>query len=289
MNTRSKNNIVKPINKRNLTAKLLKSPSSEPRTIHQALKSDRWRKAATTEFDAMIQNRTWDLVPPHPSQNVVTSRWLFTTKYLANGEVDRPKGRLVARGFNERDGVDYAETFSPVIKSKTIRTVLDIAVKNNWSIKQLDVNNAFLQGDLADKVYMSQPAGFIDPDKPDYVCRLNKPIYGLNQAPRAWYQALKLHLPNGGFTNSDADTSLFIRRTCTSSTYVLVYVDDILVTGNDERVITLVLPSVADRFSIKDPTNLHYFLGIEATRTAQGLHLMQRRYILDLLAEKQHD
>ena len=110
----------------------------------------------------MIQNRTWDLVPPHPSQNVVTSRWLFTTKNLANGEVDRPKGMLVARGFNERDGVDYAETFSPVIKSKTIWTVLDIAVKNNWSIKQLDVNNAFLQGDLADKVYsLNPPASLI--------------------------------------------------------------------------------------------------------------------------------
>lgn len=285
MQTRSKNNIIKPIKKLTLTASLLKSPACEPRTIQQALKDKRWCPAATTEFDAMMQNRTWDLVPPHPTQNLVSCRWIFTTKYLPNGEVDRRNGRLVARGFNQRYGIDYAETFSPVIKSTTIRMVLDIAVKKNWAVKQLDVNNAFLQGDLQEEVFMSQPPGFIDPDKPDYVCRLNKPIYGLKQAPRAWYQSLKQHLLHGGFTNSAADTSLFIRRTGTSNTYVLVYVDDILVTGNDNNVIARVLHSLADRFSIKDPTDLHYFLGIEATRTKKGLHLMQRRYILDLLAK----
>lgn len=158
-------------------------------------------------------------------------------------------------------------------------------MKKNWAVKQLDVNNAFLQGDLTEEVYMSQPPGFIDQNKPHYIYKLNKPIYGLKQAPRTWYQSLKTHLFNGGFINSAADTSLFIRRAGPILTYVLVYVDNILVTGNDQRVIAMVLQSLADRFSIKDPTDLHYFLGIEATRIPQGLHLMQRRYIQDLLAK----
>ncbi|XP_019086020.1 PREDICTED: uncharacterized protein LOC109126765 [Camelina sativa] len=131
---------------------------------------------------------------------------------------------------------------------------------------------------------MAQPQGFVDKNRPDYVCRLKKPIYGLKQAPRAWYLSLKHHLLQTGFTNSLADTSLFIRRTTTTFTYVLVYVDDILVTGNDPKLVDQVLHSFATRFSIKDPTDLSYFLGIEATRSTACLHLMQRKYIVDLLA-----
>lgn len=239
----------------------------------------------STEFDAQMANRSWNLVPPNAAQNVVGCRWVYTTKFFANGELERYKARLVAKGFHQKQGVDYSETFSPVIKSTTLRIVLDIAVQKSWHIKQLDVNNAFLQGDLTEEVYMSQPPGFVDRDHPDYVCRLLKPIYGLKQAPRAWYTSLKQYLLQIGFVNSLADTSLFIRSHNNHYTYVLVYVDDIIVTGSDFAQVREVLSSFADRFSIKDPVDLHYFLGIEATRTPQGLHLMQRKYILDLLAK----
>ncbi|CAN7110381.1 unnamed protein product [Brassica rapa subsp. narinosa] len=180
--------------------------------------------------------------------------------------------------------------FSPVIKTTTIRLVLDIAVHGNWTIKQLDVNNAFLQGELQEEVYMIQPPGFIDRDRPSHVCKLRKAIYGLKQAPRAWYLALKQHLTSTGFTNSLADASLFTRIVNGSYTYILIYVDDIIVTGNDKQVIDQVLHTFADRFSIKDPVDLHYFLGVEATRTTEGLHLCQRKYIIDLLIKtKMHD
>ncbi|KAG7579009.1 Integrase catalytic core [Arabidopsis thaliana x Arabidopsis arenosa] len=177
------------------------------------------------------------------------------------------------------------QTQSPVIKSTTIRLVLDIDVASSWPIKQLDVNNAFLQGELTEDVYMTQPQGFIDKEHPQHVCKLRKPIYGLKQAPRAWYMALKTHLLRTGFSNSLADTSPFIKHTGKSFVYVLVYVDDILVTGNDNSMIAEVLRSFSERFSIKDPTDLTYFLGIEATRTKAGLHLMQRKYIVDLLTK----
>lgn len=171
-----------------------------------------------------------------------------------------------------------------MIKTTTIRSVLDIAVNKGWQLKQLDVNNAFLQGELQEEVYMTQPPGFVDADRPQHVCRLKKPIYGLKQAPRAWYMALKNHLLHIGFTNSLADTSLFIQNTGSHQTYILVYVDDIIVTGSDPSRVSFVLQSLAHRFSIKDPVDLHYFLGVEVTRSSAGLHLMQRRYILDLLS-----
>lgn len=126
---------------------------------------------------------------------------------------------------------------------------------------------------------------FVDNDHFTHVCSLRKAIYGLKQAPCAWYMELKQHLLSIGFVNSLADTSLFIYHHGTTLFYLLVYVDDIIVTGSDSSSVAAVLSSLADRISIKDPTDLHYFLGVEATRTKQGLHLMQRKYILDRLAE----
>lgn len=130
---------------------------------------------------------------------------------------------------------------------------------------------------------MMQPPEFIDKDWPQYVCRLCKPIYGLKQAPHSWYLSLKQHLLTWGFINSMADANLFVHTQGQVFTYVLVYVDDIIVTRSDQAFVAHVLASFAERFSIKNPVDIHYFLGIEATRTHQGLHLMQHKYIDDLL------
>ena len=139
------------------------------------------------------------------------------------------------------------------------------------------------QGTLTDEVYMEQPQGFVDADRPHHVCRLREAIYGLKQAPRAWYIELKTFLIGSGFCNSASDTSLFILKKGQSVVYILVYVDDILVTGNDSALVTQTLNALASRFSVKDDEELHYFLGIEAHRGTAGLHLSQKRYILDLL------
>lgn len=286
MRTRAKNNISKPVQKLTLSDACNTGISHEPTTITQAMKQDDWREAAISEFDAHIVNHTWDLEPPSPDQNVIGCKWLFTTKYFPNGQKRCRKGRLVAKDYTQRYGVDYSETFSPVIKSTTIRLVIQVAVTKSWPIKQLDVNNAFFQGDLTEVVYMMQPPGFVDKDKPTHVCRLRKPIYGLKQAPCSWYLSLRQYLLATGFINSTADASLFVLRYGRTITYVLVYVDDILVTGNDMTVVDQVLQSFADRFSIKDPVDLHYLLGIESIRTPQGLHLMQQKYVNDLLTKQ---
>ena len=285
MTTRSQNNIRKPNKKYTLSVQAKPKNKSEPTTIHQALRDSRWRASCNEEFNAQIKNRTWDLVPPPPNQNIVSCHWIFTTKYFADGTEERPKSRLVARGFTQQYGVDFAETFSPVIKTTTLRTVLGIAVTKNWSLRQLDVNHAFLQARLSDEVYMTQPPGFIDKDRPNYVCRLNKAIYGLKQSPRAWYKELKKYLLSLGFRNSMADTSLFVLRLQNHIVYLLVYVDDIIVTGSSDIMINNIINSLGQRFSIKDLGKLHYFLGIEVPRTQQGLHLMQRKYTVDLLTK----
>ena len=282
MTTRRKNNITKPKAKLNLTA-ALHPFSSEPRTVNQALKEKRWRCAVSTELDAFARNQTLELVPRQPHMNVAGCRWIFKNKFLPDGSLRKPKARLVAKGYTQQLGRDYTDTFSPVIKTTTIRLILDIAVSRAWPIQQLDVNNAFLQGTLDDEVYMEQPPGFIDPDKPTHVSRLRKAVYGLKQAPRAWYMELKNYLLSLGFTNSLADTSLFVLRTCSHYTYLLIYVDDILITGSSKVIISDVLQKLATRFSVKDPEDLNYFLGVEALRTNQSLHLSQRKYINDLL------
>lgn len=243
------------------------------------------------EIDAKLANHTWDLVPASPTQNIVDTKWIFRVKQLHDGSLDKYKAQLVARGgYNQQPGIDFEETFSPVIKSTSVRTILKVAVSKDWCLRQLDINNAFLQGTLNEDVYVAQPPGFVDADRPDYVYILRKALYGLKQAPRAWYMELKGYLVSNGFKNSLSDTSLFILHQKDVLVYVLVYVDDILITGNKRPAVEQVITNLANRFSIKDMGNLSYFLGIEAMRTSQGLHLNQRKYIKDLLIKmNMHD
>ncbi|KAG7572644.1 Reverse transcriptase RNA-dependent DNA polymerase [Arabidopsis suecica] len=285
MTTRSKNNIQKPTKKLSLVTKLRLAVAPEPSTYKQALKDERWRRSKSEEIDGQHANRTWDLVPPLPAQNVVGCRWVFKTKLLPSGALDKYKSRLVAKGFHQSYGLDYKETFSPVIKAVTIRIVLGHAESHRWPIRQLDVNQAFLQGTLNEEVYMSQPPGFVDADRPDHVCRLRKAIYGLKQAPRAWYLELRNFLVQIGFVNSLSDASLFVYCQGKFQLYVLVYVDDIIVTGNNQDAITSIISALGKRFSLKDQGDINYFLGIEVTRTSKGIHLMQRKYISDLLTK----
>ena len=162
------------------------------------------------EFHALLRNKTWTLVPPPPRVNVIDSKWVFKVKKHSDGSIERYKARLVARGFRQRHGLDYEDTFSPVVKPTTIRLLLSIAVSRGWSLRQLDVQNAFLHGFLEEEVYMKQPPGFSDPDRPNNIYRLSKALYGLKQAPRAWHARLASALRAHGFVPSTADTSLFL-------------------------------------------------------------------------------
>ncbi|KAK2992688.1 hypothetical protein RJ640_029945 [Escallonia rubra] len=164
------------------------------------------------EINAIVKNKTWSLVPPYSSQNINGCKWVFHIKHKTDGTLDKYKVRLVAKGFHQRPGIDFTETFSPIVKPTTIRLLLTFFVFYKWPLYQLDVNNAFLQGSLEEEVYMSQPLGFADHKYPSYVCKLHKTIYGLHKAPRAWYNELRTFLVSYGFIISRSDTSLFILR-----------------------------------------------------------------------------
>jgi hypothetical protein len=135
------------------------------------------------EYAALLANQTWDLVSRPPDSNVVTGKWIWTHKRRADGILERYKARWVLRGFTQHPGVDYDETFSLVVKSATVRTVLLLALARSWPVHQLDVKNAFLHDLLTETVYYSQPAGFVDSSRPDMVCRLNRSLYGLKRPP----------------------------------------------------------------------------------------------------------
>jgi hypothetical protein len=162
------------------------------------------------EYEALEKNRTWHLVSRSNARNVIDSKWVYKVKKNVDGTLDRYKARLVVKRFKQRCGLDYEDTFSPVVKTTTIRIVLSIIVTKGWCIRQLDVQNAFLHVVLEEEVYMNQPPPYEDSKFPNHVCRLDKAIYRLKQAPRAWYSRLSTKLMQLGFETSKGDTSLFI-------------------------------------------------------------------------------
>ncbi|KAJ0580159.1 putative RNA-directed DNA polymerase [Helianthus annuus] len=257
--------------------------TDDPTTFSRASKDTKWLKAMSDEFNALTKNNTWTLVPRPHNANVVGSKWIFRTKFKSDGSIERHKARLVAQGFSQIPGLDYSHTFSPVVKATTVRTVLALSVINNWHLHQLDVNNAFLHGHLSEHVFMEQPKGFVDTQFPSHVCKLNKAIYGLKQAPRAWFHRLSLFLLNNGFSCSRADPSLFVYTRQSHTMYLLVYVDDIILTGNHQPTLASFIKCLNKEFAIKDLGQLNYFLGLEVTYTTNGLFLNQSKYALDIL------
>lgn len=193
----SKNAIFKPNPKYGLTA--LISPDNEPTTVKQDLSNPDWTRAMQLEFDALIRNNTWELVPRDTKQNIVGCKWVYRLKQNPDGSIQCQKARLVARGFHQRPGVYFHENFSPVVNPVTVCTVLSIVVTRLWTIRQLDVNNAFLNGHLTEEVFMEQPPGMLNKAFPNHVCRLTKALYGLKKALRAWYEELHHFLRTLGF------------------------------------------------------------------------------------------
>jgi histone deacetylase 1/2 len=237
------------------------------------------------EYNGLMQNKTWHLVPPVKGRNIIDSKWVFKVKRKADGTLDKYKARLVAKGFKQRYGINYEDTFIPVIKMSTIRAILSIAISKGWGLRQLDVQNAFLHGILEEEVYMRQPPGYEDKTRPNFVCKLDKALYGLKQAPRAWYARLSSKLISLGFHASKADTSLFYFNKGGRTIFVLIYVDDIIVASSSQKATTGLLRNLKQDFALKDLGELHYFFGMEVNKVRDGIILSQDRYASDLLTK----
>jgi len=210
-------------------------------------------------------------------------KWVFWIKRKADGSIERYKAHLVAKGFHQQPVIDFSETYSLVIKPITIRTVLSLAVSAGLLVHQVDVSNAFLHGNLQESIYMEQPLGFQHPSHPTAICKLHKALYGLKQAPRAWFSRLSAQLTDLNFKASKADSSLFIYKANGIQIFVLIYVDDIIITSSHRGAISKLIQDLHSSFALKDLGHLNFFLGVEASWKSDGLHLSQQRHILDIL------
>lgn len=234
-----------------------------PRTAEEALKIDEWRNAMTVEMDAFLKNGTWEKCTLPPGKKPVGCRWVFTIKHKADGSIERYKARLVAKGYTQTYGVDYSETFSPVAKIDTVRVLFSVAANQDWVLHQFDVKNAFLHGDLQEEVYMEPPPVFSKGFQPRDVCRLKKALYGLKQSPRAWFGRFTVAMKKYGYHQSNSDHTLFVKRRHGRVTCLIIYVDDMIITGDDTDEIVQLRRNLFREFEIKDLGQLKYFLGIE--------------------------
>lgn len=220
-----------------------------------------WKKATDLEIRALVDNNTWSLSDLSSDRKPVGCKWVFRVKYKPDGTVDRYKARLVAKGYCQWEGLDFHETFSPVVKMVTVRTVKALAVVRNWIIFQLDVNNAFLHGDLNEDVFMTSSKGY-ESLFHGKVCKLEKSLYGLKQAPHQWNEKLRCAMVDFGFVQSLNDYSLFMFVAKDVNVFVLVYVDDILVIRNCFTMINSFKQFLNNKFKIKDLGVLHYIFGV---------------------------
>ncbi|GJT61472.1 putative ribonuclease H-like domain-containing protein [Tanacetum coccineum] len=207
-----------------------------PSNVEQALKSEKWKNVIDVEMDALMRNKTWDKCILLQGKKPVGCRWIFTIKYKPDGTIERYKARLVAKGYTQTYGIDYSETFSPVAKIDTIRVLFLITANQGWPLHQFDVKNAFLHGELKKEVYMEAPPGFSQHFKHREVCKLKKSLYGLKQSPRAWFGRFTLAMKKYGYKQSNSDHTLFLSYRGDRVTSLIIYVDDMIITGNDENI-----------------------------------------------------
>lgn len=241
----------------------LSHDNPEPSSVHEAMAGSnkrKWHGAMEKEMESLLKNEVWDLVEPPKGRKIIGSKWVFKEKVGADGTTERYKARLVAQGYSQQCGLDYDETFSPVVRTESVRTVIALAAKNNLLLHQMDVTTAFLNGTLKEEVYMKQPKGFIKEGKEHLVCKLNKSIYGLKQSPRCWNTVLDDHLCKIGFTQSTSDPCIYTSEG--ESVIIAVYVDDIILAAGSEQRMSEVKQAIADEFTVKDMGELKYCLGV---------------------------
>jgi hypothetical protein len=254
----------------------------EPTCFEEVIQRKEWADAMTEEYQSIMKNKVWEIVPRPKNKDVVSSRWLFKIKHAADGSIEKYKARFVAHGFSQKEGIDYEETFAPVARYTSIRTIITLAAKMKWKLHQMDVKTAFLTGVIEEEVYIEKPQGFEVEDNKSHVCRLKKDLYGLKQAPRAWYGRIDSFLTSLGFTKSKVDSNLYFKIMNNEPVILLLYVDDLFLTG-EEKLIIECKKRLASEFEMKDLGLMHYFVGLEVCQSPKRIFLNQGKYTVEIL------
>ena len=267
---------------------LLLSDNGEPECYDQAMQvedSVKWESAMKDEMDSLMSNQTWELAELPPGKKALHNKWVYRIKEEHDGN-KRYKARLVVKGFQKKEGVDYNEIFSPFVKLTTIRLVLKIVAAENLHLEQLDVKTAFLHGDLEEELYMRQPEGFIKEDRKNLVCRLKKSLYGLKQAPRQWYKKFDSFMSSHSFTRCQADHCCYFKKIENNFIILLLYVDDMLVAGSNMQEIVNLKLKLSKQFEMKDLGAAKQILGMRIKRdtNSRTLLLSQDKYINKVLS-----
>ncbi|GKB32868.1 retrovirus-related pol polyprotein from transposon TNT 1-94 [Tanacetum coccineum] len=257
--------------------------SVEPKNYKEALTQACWIEAMQEELHEFERLEVWELVPPPDKAFVISLKWIYKVKLDELGGILKNKARLVARGYRQEEGIDFEESFAPVARLEAIRIFLVFAAHMNMVIYQMDVKTAFLNGNLREEVYVSQPDGFVDPDKPNHVYKLKKALYGLKQAPRAWYDMLSSFLISNDFSKGSVDPTLFIRREGNDLILVQIYVDDIIFAASTPELCDLFANIMCSKFKMSMMGKISFFLGLQISQSPRGIFINQSKYALESL------
>ncbi|GJY69908.1 retrovirus-related pol polyprotein from transposon TNT 1-94 [Tanacetum coccineum] len=257
--------------------------SVEPKNYKDALTQACWIEAMQEELHEFERLEVWELVPPLDKAFVITLKWIYKVKLDELGGILKNKARLVAHGYRQEEGIDFEESFAPVARLEAIRIFLAFAAHMNMVVYQMDVKTAFLNGNLREEVYVSQPDGFVDPDKPNYVYKLKKALYGLKQAPRAWYDMLSSFLISNDFSKGSVDPTLFIRREGKELLLVQIYVDDIIFAASTPELCDLFAKIMCSKFKMSMMGKISFFLGLQISQSPRGIFINQSKYALESL------
>lgn len=255
----------------------------EPKTFLEAENDEKWILAMQDELNQFERNDVWELVPRPKDLSIIGTKWVFRNKVDEHGTIVRNKARLVAKGYNQEEGIDYEETFAPVARLESIRMLLAYACHANFTLFQMDVKSAFLNGFIMEEVYVEQPQGFENFEFPNHVFKLKKALYGLKQAPRAWYDRLKTFLIENDFNIGKIDTTLFTKRKGKDILIVQIYVDDIIFGATNESLCKEFAKCMQEEFEMSMMGELNFFLGLQIKQTRDGIFINQSKYTKDLL------
>jgi hypothetical protein len=255
----------------------------EPKSWKEAMTHAAWIEAMQEELDEFVRLDVWELVPPPLKCSILTLKWIYKIKLDELGAILKNKARLVARGYNQEEGIDFEESFAPVARLEAIRIFLAFAAKMNLIVYQMDVKTAFLNGILREEVYVTQPDGFVDPDRPHHVYRLKKALYGLKQAPRAWYDMLSTYLISKGFKKGSVDPTLFIRGKGSDILLVQIYVDDIIFAASTQVKCDEFAKIMSEKFRMSMMGKISFFLGLQISQSPRGIFINQSKYALESL------